>query len=106
MSDYTCLRVETSDRITTVTLARPERRNAVDGVMAGELYDAFVRFDSDPQADVAILYGEGGTFCAGADLSGANLTEANLSAATLAAARLRDVRFDGVSITPLKQPNR
>ena len=69
MSDYTCLRVETSDRITTVTLARPERRNAVDGVMAGELYDAFVRFDSDPQADVAILYGEGGTFCAGADLT-------------------------------------
>ena len=69
MSDYTCIRVETSERITTVTLARPERRNAVDGVMAAELYDAFARFDSDSEADVAILYGEGGTFCAGADLT-------------------------------------
>ena len=68
-TDYTCIRVETDQRITTVTMTRPERRNAVDGVMAAELYDAFVRFDEDPDADVAILYGEGGTFCAGADLT-------------------------------------
>lgn len=69
MTDYTCIRVETAARITTVIMARPERRNAVDGVMAAELYDAFSRFDSDPEADVAVLYGEGGTFCAGADLT-------------------------------------
>lgn len=69
MTDYACIRVETSARITTVTMARPERRNAVDGVMAAELYDAFARFDSDPDADIAILYGAGGTFCAGADLT-------------------------------------
>ena len=68
-TEYSCIRVETSDRVTTVTMARPERRNAVDGVMAAELFDAFVRFDEDPDADVAILYGEGGTFCAGADLT-------------------------------------
>lgn len=68
-TDYTCIRVETDQRITTVTMARPERRNAVDGVMAGELFDAFTRFDEDPDADVAVLYGEGGTFCAGADLT-------------------------------------
>lgn len=67
--DYTCIRVETDQRITTVTMARPERRNAVDGVMAAELFDAFTRFDEDPDADVAVLYGEGGTFCAGADLT-------------------------------------
>lgn len=67
--DYTCIKIETADRITTVTMARPERRNAVDAIMAAELYDAFARFDVDPDADVAILYGEGGTFCAGADLT-------------------------------------
>ncbi|HWU31566.1 MAG TPA: crotonase/enoyl-CoA hydratase family protein [Marmoricola sp.] len=67
--DYSCIHVDTADRITVVTMARPERRNAVDGVMAFELYDAFARFDDDPDADVAILYGEGGTFCAGADLT-------------------------------------
>ncbi|MGN6160866.1 MAG: crotonase/enoyl-CoA hydratase family protein [Marmoricola sp.] len=68
-SDYTCIRVENENRVTTVIMARPERRNAVDGVMAAELYDAFTRFDEDPEADVAVLYGEGGTFCAGADLT-------------------------------------
>lgn len=67
--DYTCIRVETDQRITTVTMARPERRNAVDGVMAAELFDAFSEFDEDPNADVAVLYGEGGAFCAGADLT-------------------------------------
>ena len=68
-TDYTCIRVETNERITTVTMARPERRNAVDGVMAAELYDAFIDFEQDAEADVAVLYGEGGTFCAGADLT-------------------------------------
>lgn len=68
-TDYTCIRVETDQRITTVTMARPERRNAVDGIMAAELYEAFTTFDDDPEADVAILFGEGGTFCAGADLT-------------------------------------
>lgn len=68
-TDYTCIRVETHDRVTTVTMTRPERRNAVDGIMAAELHEAFAVFDQDPHVDVAILYGEGGTFCAGADLT-------------------------------------
>lgn len=68
-ADYSCIEVEKADRITTVTMARPERRNAVDGVMAAELFDAFEYFDADPDSDVAILYGAGGTFCAGADLT-------------------------------------
>ncbi len=49
-------------------LNRPERRNAVDGPTAQVLADAFRRFDADESASVAVLYGEGGTFCAGADL--------------------------------------
>jgi len=52
----------------TVILDRPERRNAVDGPTAVALADAFARFDADPTACVGVLWGAGGTFCAGADL--------------------------------------
>ncbi|MBV8943544.1 MAG: crotonase/enoyl-CoA hydratase family protein [Solirubrobacterales bacterium] len=62
------VRVERAGPVTTVLLSRPERRNAVDGAMAAALADAFRSFDSDPEAVVAVLHGEGGTFCAGADL--------------------------------------
>jgi enoyl-CoA hydratase len=56
------------ERAAIVTIERPARRNAVDAATATALADAFRRFDADPQADVAILTGAGGTFCAGADL--------------------------------------
>lgn len=51
-----------------VLLSRPERRNAVDGTTAAALAEAFRQFDEDPEAAVAVLHGEGGVFCAGADL--------------------------------------
>ena len=56
------------DRITIVTIQRPESRNAVDRDTAEALAYAFRQFDSDPNSDVAILTGAGGNFCAGADL--------------------------------------
>lgn len=59
---------ETDGRTAIVTIERPERRNAVDGPTARELYDAFKRFDADEALDVAVLTGRGGYFCAGADL--------------------------------------
>ncbi len=62
------VRVEQRDRTTVVTIARPEVRNAVDRETAGLLADAFRTFDADPDSDVAVLTGEGGHFCAGADL--------------------------------------
>jgi len=62
------VRVERSGPVTTVILARPERRNAVDGPTAGALADAFRAFEADPEARAAVLCGEGGSFCAGADL--------------------------------------
>jgi enoyl-CoA hydratase/carnithine racemase len=62
------VRVERDGPVTTVLLSRPERRNAVDGPTADALTEAFGEFDSDPGAAVAILHGEGGVFCAGADL--------------------------------------
>ncbi len=52
----------------TVVLDRPEARNAVDTEHAQALADAFQRFDDAPTAAVAVLWGRGGTFCAGADL--------------------------------------
>ena len=53
--------------IVTISINRPEHKNAVDGACADALASAFRDFDSDPQAMVAVLCGEGGTFCAGAD---------------------------------------
>ena len=62
------VRVERKGPVTTVVLFRPEVRNAVDGPTAGALAEAFSDFDADPDASVAVLFGAGGTFCAGADL--------------------------------------
>ncbi|MBV2354857.1 crotonase/enoyl-CoA hydratase family protein [Streptomyces sp. J2-1] len=62
------VRVERDGQVTTVVLSRPEVRNAVDGPTAEELASAFREFEADENARVAVLWGEGGTFCAGADL--------------------------------------
>jgi enoyl-CoA hydratase/carnithine racemase len=62
------VRVERRGPVTTVILDRPGVRNAVDGPTAEALAEAFADFDTDPDASVAVLFGEGGTFCAGADL--------------------------------------
>jgi enoyl-CoA hydratase len=60
--------VERAGPVTTVILDRPEVRNAVDGPTAAALAEAFADFDADSDASVAVLFGAGGTFCAGADL--------------------------------------
>jgi enoyl-CoA hydratase/carnithine racemase len=62
------VRVEVDGPVTTVVLDRPEARNAVDGPTAAALVEAFRAFDADDGQSVAVLYGTGGTFCAGADL--------------------------------------
>jgi enoyl-CoA hydratase len=62
------VRVERSDRVLTVIQSRFEARNAVDPDHAEALYQAFAAFDADETADVAVFWGEGGAFCAGADL--------------------------------------
>jgi enoyl-CoA hydratase len=62
------VRTERAGPVTTVVIDRPKARNAVDRVTADALVEAFVAFDADDGAAVAVLYGAGGTFCAGADL--------------------------------------
>ena len=77
------VRMERSGPVTTVVLSRPAVRNAVDRQAAGKLADAFRAFDADEAALVAGLWGQGGTFCAGADLK------------AVAAGRGNRVREDG-----------
>ncbi|MBM9507068.1 crotonase/enoyl-CoA hydratase family protein [Actinacidiphila acididurans] len=62
------VRTERNGDVITVVLSRPAVRNAVDGPTAAALADAFRAFDADASATVGVLWGEGGTFCAGADL--------------------------------------
>ncbi len=62
------VRIERDGPITTVVLSRPKARNAVDRPTAEALAAAFRAFEAAEEARVAVLYGEGGTFCAGADL--------------------------------------
>jgi enoyl-CoA hydratase/carnithine racemase len=63
------LRTETEDGVLTVTLARPERRNAIDGALAAALRAAFEAAADDPGVRAVILTGEGKAFSAGGDLS-------------------------------------
>ena len=56
------------DRVAVVTIQRPQHRNPVDLPTAKDLQAAFKSFDANDEADVAILTGAGGAFCAGADL--------------------------------------
>src|SRR6185503_6647213 len=62
------LRVERSGPVTTVIIDRRAAKNAVDRETAQALADAFRAFDADDSARVAVLAGDHGTFCAGADL--------------------------------------
>ncbi|TXS43381.1 crotonase/enoyl-CoA hydratase family protein [Streptomyces sp. uw30] len=71
------VRSERQGHVTTVVLSRPEVRNAVDGPTAAELVAAFREFEADADARVAVLWGEGGTFCAGADLKALGTERSN-----------------------------
>src|SRR5271157_2881756 len=62
------VKVEKSGAVWTVIHDRPEARNAMDPESADALTRAFLQFDADDSARVAVLYGEGGAFCAGWDL--------------------------------------
>src|SRR5579863_8176329 len=74
------VRAERSGRVTTVILDRPGVRNAVDGPTAAALAGAFRDFAADDAADVAVLWGAGGTFCAGADLKAVGGPDGNRAA--------------------------
>ena len=71
------VRAERAGPVTTIVLDRPQARNAVDGPTAAALADAFRQFEGDAEARVAVLWGAGGTFCAGADLKAVGTKRGN-----------------------------
>src|ERR1700730_18974370 len=62
------VRIEKDGSVWTVINDRPEARNAMDPASADALTAAFLEFDADESASVAVFYGAGGAFCAGWDL--------------------------------------
>lgn len=68
---------EKKGKICTIGINRPQVKNAVDSKTAKELTDAFRQFEEDDSLFVAVLYGVGGTFCAGADLKALSQDQGN-----------------------------
>ena len=68
MADTDTVLVERDGPVTIVSINRPHCHNAVDGATARKLFDAFLAFDADTEASIAVFTGTGGHFCAGADL--------------------------------------
>lgn len=70
MADFTTIRIDYDDRgVATVTMDRPEVRNAFDDRLIGELRDAAQGLGADDGVRVVVLTGEGDVFSAGADLN-------------------------------------
>jgi enoyl-CoA hydratase len=89
--------VEKVDAVTVVTLDRADVRNAVDKDTAQALYEAFVSFDEDPEARVAVFHGANGHFCAGWDLQvGARMAQQAGGAGVLS-----DLDFEATDARPL-----
>jgi enoyl-CoA hydratase len=65
------VRVDKDGPVWTIIHSRYEARNAMNAQHARELFEAFVEFDEDETASVAVFWGEGGAFCAGWDLKDA-----------------------------------
>src|SRR5260370_5846822 len=62
------VKIEKDGPVWTIIHDRPEARNAMDPKSADALTAAFLEFDADEDASVAVFYGAGGAFCAGWDL--------------------------------------
>ena len=70
------LRTETEDGVLTVTLARPERRNAIDGELASRLREAFEAAADDGEVRALILTGEGEATCRASSATGTRASSA------------------------------
>jgi methylglutaconyl-CoA hydratase len=68
VTEYVTILVESDKGLARVTLNRPDRRNAFDAGMVGELREAFEALGQDRSVRAILLSGAGSTFCAGADL--------------------------------------
>jgi enoyl-CoA hydratase len=95
------VRYELRGDIAIVTLSRPNVRNAVDAATALLLYQAFIRFDNDPAAKVAVFAGSHGHFCAGWDLQAAARDSAAATDPMLVAQEtVRRLEFETTDVKP------
>jgi enoyl-CoA hydratase/carnithine racemase len=67
---FETLLVERADGIVTITLDRPDKKNAINGVMWDELQSTFREVAASTSDRVVVITGAGGAFCSGADVSG------------------------------------
>jgi len=81
----------------TLVLARPEVHNAFNEAVVRELHDAFEAAEADPEVRVVVLSSEGGTFCAGADLSWMRSMAAYTQEENLRDSREMAAMFDAIS---------
>jgi len=76
VTGYESLVWEVEDHIATITLNRPEKKNAMSFVMFNEIRDVFLRAAADDEVRCVVVTGAGGAFCSGADLTDpANMSE-------------------------------
>ena len=90
--------IDRSDGVVTLTLNRPQRKNAVTGQMWGQLADSFSEIARSPEDRVVVITGAGGAFCSGADLSAID----DISGGGLA--RMRGVSAAAQALHDLPQP--
>ena len=98
MGSFETLKVERDDGIVTVTMNRPEKKNAIDGQMTEELIEVFGEVKKTAGDRVLVLTGAGGEFCSGADLTSPN------NATTSGLASMRRVSALVLSLHELPQP--
>lgn len=80
------------DRVVTITLNRPEKRNALSAELVSELSEAFSKAESDETVKIIILKANGNTFCSGADLEQLKAMQLNTYEENLAdSSRLKDL---------------
>jgi len=85
------VRIAKDGPVWTVIHARPEVRNAVNPEASRALFEAFVEFERDDNAQVAVFWGEGGAFCAGWDLKlAASMDDDDTSVSSLSFDRSTD----------------
>src|SRR4051812_12241463 len=93
------LLLDRSDGVLTITLNRPERKNAINGAMWSDLLETFRDASTDPTVRVVVLTGAGGAFCSGADLSPGGRGDAKHQLV-----RMRDVGDVALALHRLPQP--
>jgi enoyl-CoA hydratase/carnithine racemase len=74
------VRIDVRDHVATVTLARPDKHNALDRAMFGAIIGAAERLCNEPGVRAVVLHGEGPSFCSGLDLASLISSDAGIDA--------------------------